>query len=293
MQNYGTWVDETLALAAELAIMAETQVALQAIVTAELLSEQETTCLELTHYETAEDSWKKLSEQYKETDPDGLIVLGLSLAAAVKTRADYRRFGISDHIFLDTMACFPRFLSEDYTQAKKICFTRGFWVWRQLSCRLFRLGALEFEYRKSSDMGEKLLEYTKGQMILSVHIPSDARMTDEALRDSYDQALGFFREQEQNCCPEGFPVAMFCSTWLLSPTLNEILPEYSRIKRFSSDYTIYDVAPDNDGFYFWLFDGKKEMAELPRGSSLQRKVVEHLEAGGKIGSASGVILIEA
>ncbi len=282
-------VNETLGLAEELGIKSEVIDALKTLLTDDLLDRHESDLTGMTVFETAEAGWKRLKEAYEGKDPDGLIDLGLCLAAACKTRCDYRKNGWSDQIFLDSMGCFPRFIEEDIEQNGKICFTRGFWVWRQTCSRLFRLGTLEFEYRRSSDLGEKMMKYSNGKMILSVHIPSDAVMSDENLKDSYRQALAFFREHDAIICTEGSPVLFFCSTWLLSPELNKLLPEHSRIKRFYSDFEIYDFDQENSGVYNWLFKGQTELEKLPRDTSLQRMVYEHLKNGGKIGAASGII----
>ena len=75
-------VNETLALARELGIRTEAMAALKTCLTEELLRAHEADCHGLTQYVQAEDAWKTISEQYKELDPDGLIVLGLCLASA-------------------------------------------------------------------------------------------------------------------------------------------------------------------------------------------------------------------
>ena len=40
-----------------------------------------------------------------------------------------------------------RFLLEAKARSGQFIFDRAFWGWRHLSCRLFRVGTLEFEYR--------------------------------------------------------------------------------------------------------------------------------------------------
>lgn len=206
----------------------------------------------------------------------GMGQLAGMLAAACLTRRMYERWGIPDSVFRATMDCFPRFLRETRELTGKWIYDRSFWTWRQTSGLLFRLGTLEFEYAK-----------TDGEPFLSVHIPSDAKLTQEELRKSYGEAKRFWERYGEALCPYGKPGMIRCSTWLLSPELAGLLPEDSGIRRFAAGYEITDFRPENESFYRWLFAGKKTWEELPEKTSLQRTVKAHLAAGGKIGIASG------
>ena len=104
-------------------------------------------CMALTAPDTAFPAWKHLEAQFSGRDPDGMQILALYLAAACRTREKYRMMCIPDEIFRDTMGCFSRFLREAKARSGRFIFDRAFWGWRHLSCRLFRVGTLEFEYR--------------------------------------------------------------------------------------------------------------------------------------------------
>lgn len=201
----------------------------------------------------------------------GMGQLAGMLAAACYTRKRYQKWGIPDTVFLATMGCFPRFLRETKF------YDRAFWTWRQTSGLLFRLGTLEFEYIGGT-----------GEPCLDVHIPSDARLTREELEASYREAERFWARYGEVLCPSGKPKTLRCSSWLLSPELDRFLPEDSGIRRFARDYEIMAFDPEDEGFYRWLFGGKKKWEELPETTSLQRAVKSHLAAGGSIGSASGI-----
>lgn len=245
-------------------------------------------CMALTAPDTAFPAWKHLEAQFSGRDPDGMQILALYLAAACRTREKYRMMCIPDEIFRDTMGCFSRFLREAKARSGRFIFDRAFWAWRHLACRLFRLGTLEFEYRAAGADEPLPSGIGPGTPVLSVHIPSDARLSDDALPGSYGQADEFFALHGPALCKSGMPRAVLCGTWLLSPALRALLSPDSGISRFGRDYNIYAADTDSESFYLWLFGGKKPLALLPRQTSLQRAVAAHLEQGGYIGSGYGI-----
>lgn len=216
-----------------------------------------------------DEEYKKITDATGD-DPRGIKNLALQLSAAVKTREMYKQKNIGDNIFIDTMKCFTRFVLEDVPKYDYYGFDRGWWTYRQLALRIFRLGVLEFETTKR-----------EGEKVLSVHIPSDSVMTREALDSSYKQAAEFYKDYDYKY--------MYCDTWLLAPPLKELLPKESRILNFMADYDIKSTNPDADDFMGWVFVKKyPDLESLPEKTSLQRAVKKHLMAGGKVGSAYGV-----
>lgn len=243
---------------------------------------------DLSEVQNAQASQQALAALLASIEDDtGLAQLAVHLAAAEHTRQRYRAAGVDETIFIETMRCFSRFLTETHTNTGRWIFDRAFWTWRQLSCRLFRLGALEFEYRTADGMPPPGLK--TGDALLSVHIPSDARLTDEALSTSYAQMRRFFAGEGAVFCMQGAPKAVVCGTWLLAPALQPLLPAQSGIRRFASDYALYDVDENDNSFYQWLFGGFAPIEQLPERTSLQRAAKKHLLKGGKIGSARGVL----
>lgn len=218
---------------------------------------------------------------------NGLAQLAAQLAAAAQTQKLYRAAGVEEAVFLDTMRCFARFLCETHANTGRWMFDRAFWTWRQTSCRLFRLGTLEFEYRTAGDAPPP--GCAAGDAVLSVHIPSDARLTGEALADSYARMRRFFAGEGAVFCAQGVPRAVVCRSWLLSPALLPLLPAGSGIRRFASDYAICDTDPEDTGFYLWLFGGQAPAGALPETTSLQRAVKALLAGGGTLGAARGVL----
>lgn len=219
---------------------------------------------------------------------DGLAQLAVHLAAAANTRQLYRAAGVPDAVFLATMGCFGRFLRETYARQGRWVFDRAFWTWRQLACRLFRLGQLEFEYG-SPPPGVLSPGLAPGDPVLSVHIPSDACLTRENLEQSYQATECFFAQAGAVFCHMGRPKAVLCGSWLLSPALAGLLPKDSGIRRFAADYRLYAVEENDDSFYQWLFGKKAPPPQLPGQTSLQRAVRRHLAQGKTVGMARGVL----
>ena len=261
---------------------------LKNIITPAFVAKYSTEITALSDADTASDTWKKLDDYFFVNEPDGMQLLGVYLLAACMTKSKYESAGVPDSIFIDTMKCFPRYLQDEYQRTGRWAFTRGFWTWRHLCCRMFRLGTLEFEYVliKSNDLRPDNI--FPESPVLFVHIPSDARLADEDLQQSYQMSEDFFAKTSASFCPAGPPQATLCNTWLLSPALQTLLQPSSGIRRFSIDYKIYAIDPEDDSFYLWLYHGQKPPQPLPQETSLQRMVYEHLQKGGNIGSARGI-----
>lgn len=202
----------------------------------------------------------------------GMDMLREQLLEAVKAQEAYQKLGISEEIYRATMGCFSRFVREHKMAYDCVGFDREWWTHRQIGLKLFRIGELEYE----------LLEDGK----ISVHIPSDAKLTEENCRKSYREAEVFLKKYFPKYEGKDF----VCESWLLSPALREILPEKSNIVRFQSAYTIVHVSPEDEGFMRWVFrTDQKELSKLPQDTSLQRNVKQRLEQGGTIGSAYGIL----
>ena len=219
---------------------------------------------------------------------EGMAQLAVVLGAACGTREAYRRAGVSDTVFLATMGCIPRFLRETRELTGRWAFDRGFWTWRQTGCLLFRLGALEFEYAAAGTAPPGL---SPEDMVLHVHIPSDAVLTRENLDDSYAQARRFCVSEGAAFCKSGPPKAMLCGSWLLAPALDGLLPEDSGIRRFAGDYDRFQVREEDTSFYRWLFRNLEPIPveDLSEDTGLQRAAKARLAAGGGIGMACGVL----
>lgn len=206
-------------------------------------------------------------------DPRGWKILTCMLAGALDTWQDYEHRGIGEDIFLATMGCFSRFVREHYESFGEYGFDRGWWTTRQLTCRLFRLGTLEFE------MGS-----FHGESSLCLHIPSDADLSLQACGESYRQAGEFFRTY----FPDFRYRDITCVSWLLSPALRKVLDSGSKILAFQNQFDLIGTDPDDMGYVNWIFKKPNlPMEAWPEETSLQRNVKRYVGQGYKIGNGKG------
>ncbi|TMV50878.1 hypothetical protein FE783_09435 [Paenibacillus mesophilus] len=141
--------------------------------------------------------------------------------------------------------------------------------------------------RLRADEWELVLE--KGDTVLDVHIPEGGKMTHELCRDSYGQAVAFAADHFPETPFKGF----VCSSWLLAPQFPLLLPADANIVRFQRDYYVTPVKSDEDQTLERVFGFGTKLADLPhvpRDTSLQRIVYDHLASGGCIHGAAGFLL---
>ncbi|WP_310604489.1 acyltransferase domain-containing protein, partial [Anaerosporobacter sp.] len=177
---------------------------------------------QLLEYETADDARLRLKEVLGE-DKNGIKILACMMRCLEKTYEQYKELGMPEQIFVDTMGCFPRFIEEHKVSYGMYGFDRDWWVARQIGMLLFRIGVLEYE-----------LTYEKGEKVVSIHIPSDAKLSIATCRESYVESQNFINKYY----PEYKECNYICDSWLLSPALKELLPETSNIILFQDAFEI-------------------------------------------------------
>ncbi len=244
---------------------------------------------------TDAEKWESARISLKEklgTDRDGIGMLSCMLHSMEYTQEYYKEKNIPQQIFTDTMKCFSRFVGEHYVSYGRYGFDRDFWTGRQLSGLLFRIGMLEYEMTQAVIPDEDGTgKAAEKRNVISVHIPSDSTLTEEKCRESIRASEAFFRE----FFPERSSDPYVCSSWLLSPALRELLGEGSNILRFQRMFRIVEWDQDSRGFTEWVFKHNEERQgeltpeELPEHTSLQRRMKQHLQAGGKVGEGFGIL----
>lgn len=236
-----------------------------------------------------EDGFRLIQDKLQNQPNAQSIWLSVYLVAALQTHRLYQFKGIDDSIFYETMGCFTRFVNEHLESYGTYSFDRAFWPHRQTSLRLFRLGTLEFErvnYKGQDLLLDGVVVLRSGEPILSVHIPGDARLGGENCHASYDQAKEFFAR----FYPEFHYKAFFTHTWLLSPALQQLLPQESNILNFQKDYAICHMDEKDNGYIVWVFKSPKLKPEdFPEKTTLQRTIKNHVLRGGLVGSAAGIV----
>lgn len=232
-------------------------------------------CLEpLRREETWETGLTSLREQLGE-DPDGFRELCCMLRCAKMAREECDSLGFTESEYYATFGCFSRFVREHLESFGRYGFDRGFWTVRQISCRLFRIGELEYE-----------LTELEGEPAVSIHIPSDAKLKKDLLEASLKAA----RERISESFPDYAGSVMYCQSWLLSPTLGELLPESSNILTFQSFFEISPLPEANEDVALWVFKNPDlPVQQYPENTSLQRKLKQFLLQGGLFRDAKGIL----
>ena len=244
----------------------------------------------LQNVQTAEDAMNTVGEilqpWYENTK--GLCFVPVIMAAMAGTERRLLAAGISEEILIDTFRCIPRMCNDYRNEFSVWGFDRAYWVRRQCCGNILRIGTLEYELRPVWDQKAALFHLNDDDQILSVHIPTDAKLTDGELIKSYRQSCDFYHENWLLCRPESKkPKTMGCFSWLLSPVLMPFLKEQSGIRRFASAYNILSYETESQGFIRWLFANQGPIDQLPEKTSLQRNVKSLLREGKYIGTGIG------
>ena len=208
-------------------------------------------------------------------DEGGFRILSVMLEAALRAHGEYQRRGISEEIFFMTMGCFPRFIGEHLESFGCYGFDRWWWTGRQTSLSIFRIGSLEYELGENDE-----------DRWISVHIPSDADLSEDAVDSSLLNARAFLKK----FFPAYAGAKFHCHSWLLSPALAKLLPVESKINRFRERFNILGTDEDADDYKLWVFKNKAlSIDEFPENTTLQKKMKAYLMQGGKVGCAWGFI----
>ncbi|HCI0319980.1 TPA: acyltransferase domain-containing protein [Enterococcus faecium] len=237
---------------------------------------------ELMDPNKAKATAKKIDKVYEE-EPFAALAIYL-YAASQSWKKIYQPLKIPRTIYLATMNAFTRFIHEHFQVTGSYRFDRGFWIWHYTSGLIFRIGELEYEmtYFPKGYTDLRL----EGKQCLSLHIPSDADLSQNKIRDSYESAIRFF----ELYFPDYHYQVMYTDTWLLSPNLTKWLKKDSKICLFAADYRLLSVDEQDDSGVPWIFGRvDAQIHDYPESTSLQRQAKEQLLAGEHIGSGLGIL----
>ena len=125
---------------------------------------------------------------------------------------------------------------------------------------------------------------TKGDAVISVHIPSGEPMTDAIT--AHDLKRG--GEIVEKCLGE--VKAFVCTSWLLDPQIPSLLGRETNLTRFGARYERAPIKSDGSGVYEYVFLCSKTtpVPALPEKSSFAKAVKQHMLRGGYIYGAFGV-----
>jgi hypothetical protein len=227
----------------------------------------------LTCRQTWDEAVKELKERIGE-DPNGFHILAEMLNYCCQTYDEYINKGIDKDIFVETMKFCTRFINEHKEFYGYYAFKWAWWFPRQLSMCEFRIEELEFEFVEANVKK------------IYIHIPSDANLSSEYVEKSFKA----YNEFLEKFYPEWQSVEWYCESWLLSPSLDELLPLNSNIINFKNLFEIESVDNESMAVLDWVFPGEKtEISKLSEKTTLQKNMKNYLISGGKVGWAEGKI----
>jgi hypothetical protein len=216
---------------------------------------------------------------------DGTFAVYVFLAALPTTLARHRERGIPAAVTRRTLADLGRQMAIHRRRHGSAGLQARNWLVRHFRGELYQLGRLQFErarhgQRTSAVIAAAGLDVAPGTPCLNLHIPDfHGPLTPSAC----DRSVALAREFFARHFPEERPRAALCHSWLLDPQLRRYLPAHSNIVRFQDRFRVAreDTEPaDTEPVQFVFGDPDLPVAELPRRTSVERAVGDHLRAGG-------------
>ncbi|MER6731939.1 acyltransferase domain-containing protein [Streptomyces puniciscabiei] len=218
-------------------------------------------------------------------DVTGTFAAYVFVAAAPHTLARHRERGIPAGVSRRTLADLGRQMAVHRRRHGTTGVNARRWLVRHFRGELYQLGRLQFErarhgQRTSAVIAAAGLDVAPGTPCLNLHIPD---FLGPLTPSACDRSLAWAREFFPRHFPEERPVAALCHSWLLDPQLKRYLPADSNIIRFQDRFRTAreDTEPsDTEPVQFVFGDPGLAIADLPRRTSVERAVGDHLRAGG-------------
>ena len=195
--------------------------------------------------------------------------------------------GIPENILIDTLQEIRRHSQNYYKYYQKVGLKAIKWAEIILSGRLYCLGRLEFEMKLTPKTWEKG-GISPGDSVIGLHIPrTGGPMSDKEVEESFNLAKDFF--------PKYFPdfeyKCYMCRSWLLDPTLRQLLPPESNIVKFLDRFDVTETRESTSGLGI-IFGGgttyENVLKKTPQ-TSLQKAAYDYIKNGGKLLDGFGFI----
>ena len=213
------------------------------------------------------------------THPDQMDAARQLLAQIPDLCQTYKVHGIPQEVLQDTLADFRFWISPDRVKNAE-------WLSWHLGFRLFQLGRLQYILRTLPQGISS--ELPAGTEVLDVHIPQGNPLTTQNCTQSLQTAVHFFKTYFSSS-----PKAFVCKSWLLCPTLREVLDASAGILQFQSLFTVYGAVGDDSQMYDRVFGCAQDTpnAQLPRHTRLQKNIAHSLQQGKHFPMCGGYILL--
>lgn len=161
------------------------------------------------------------------------------------------------------------------------------WYERFFRAERFQLNRLQFEYGdfRGEDTEIDGVSIRHGQKVIHIHIPSAGPLMPDAVEDSLRRGAELLGEDQKT-------VVFACGSWLLFPAYKKLFKPGSNLLAFSDRFQLISVTDQAEFQDAWRVFGKTyaSVDALPEDTSLRRNFKKYMQAGGRFGTAYGVIV---
>lgn len=225
-------------------------------------------------------------ETYDVNEQDGKKNLLAFLYFCENLQAKYEAVGIGEDILIDTLSDLVRW-TQVWSELKgELYLGELSWLKTHMSMQLFKLGRLQF-LPKQLGVDIPAIGVKKGDVALTIHIPSGEKLSVEACEQSLEKARNFYKD----FFPEIDYKCFICNSWLLDPTLKEILGFESNILQFQNLFT-YLFKEKSDSILKYVFKWnttRENIADFDSSSSFSRQVKRRVLDGKDFYKGCGFI----
>ncbi|MEU0963975.1 acyltransferase domain-containing protein [Streptomyces sp. NPDC005917] len=222
---------------------------------------------------------------------DGYFLVYVFLAALPQARAYHHARGVPADVSRHTLADLGRGMTLHRRRYGKggLSAFQASWLIHHFRGELYQLGRLQYERARLGEHTARAVTATgtdqtvsvaPGQPCLNLHIPD---YLGPLAPTACDRSLALAREFFPRHFPEEDHTIATCHSWLLDPQLRRYLPAHSNIVRFQDRFRpgYEDTEPvDTTAVRFVFGDPDLPVRDLPRRTSVERAVGDHLRAGG-------------
>lgn len=227
-----------------------------------------------------------ISEDYNTDDADGKKNLLYYLYFCEEMQRAYLEKGIPQDMFLDNVYDIVTW-TDIWSDLKGELFLGEIdWLWCIFTLRIIKVGRLQYFRRGArEDVPQKNIK--KGDPVLDVHIPARGPLHREECVKSFELAREFFAR----FYPEFDYKCFTCHSWLLDPTIDDILGPESNIHKFRELFDVVATSPSR-GIYSYVLRWKITDEEIPFAeckSSLAKRVKAEWRTGRQFYAGYGII----
>ena len=236
--------------------------------------------------------YENLEALKNETDYRRFI---LSLYSLYFTYQEYRELKIPFHIFKESMEDFNLRAMKYYRKHQRwgIQIHDLKWLNFLFKLELFKLHTLRFQkfpmdYEEMEREGKDRLDlsravkerFPEGTPLINTHIETGTDLSDDSVEKSLILARSFFSEFFPDFHPQGF----ITRTWLLHPSLKELIPPETKILKFASRFEILGLSNNYTQALLRIYGSSdiKRIRKLKKVTTLQKgayKIYKDLGVG--------------